>query len=75
MVVSAAPDPRDVEWRNIFAPARTVALRRALMGGAFAVLAVLWSIPVTACYSLANLDEMKRLTGWHYLGEVRWRVA
>lgn len=56
--VTAAPEARDVHWRNVRLSYHMRTLRGWLVHATMAVLVVFWAVPVTAVASLTTLDRV-----------------
>ena len=59
--VVAAPEPRDVLWRNLGLSADSKAVRTALVQVVVFFMVVFWSIPVAFSASLANLHAIAQV--------------
>lgn len=57
-MVRAAPEPRDLIWRNVSASMASVRVRNVLAVGATAIGALFWAIPVSLIQAWSNLSQL-----------------
>lgn len=59
-ITDAAPEPRDVSWRNLAIPHRVLPFCNFGVIVAASVLTIFFAIPVTAVQGIAKFEKLKK---------------
>lgn len=66
-VIKQAPDPNDINWGQLSAGSYERIFRRIITIIIVIGLFILWSIPVTFISALANIDNLSKISIFHFL--------
>ena len=64
MRISPAPQPGDVQWRNVAKSQNQVETRKSVADAAFYVGALFWSVLVSGIAAISNLDNLAMKYPW-----------
>jgi hypothetical protein len=64
MVVTSAPNTKDIRWENVSIPLSQITARHQIAGMVFGILAIFWSAVVALIKAYSSLDDMAQNYSW-----------
>lgn len=64
MVVTSAPNAKDIRWENVSIPLSQITARHQIAGMVFGILAIFWSAVVALIKAYSSLDDLAQNHSW-----------
>lgn len=76
MVVTAAPNSKDIRWENVSIPLSQINARHQIAGMVFGILAIFWSAVVALIKAYSSLDDLSQNYSWleHYQNSLVYKL-